>query len=149
MGKVRRRPKSGRKRRRRSRSKLSSHAKQRKQQFLPNEIFKGSSALKPSFGGVTGRGAPTPLKNMRGRGTFWNDIDTTYFKKLSSEKITTVFDSIRHPKEDTGAELRSFGAIQDSNPFLSRHLDEFFSFYGFYQDVVNELQDNCNYEGKY
>lgn len=25
-------------------------------------------------------------------------------------------------------------------------MDEFFSFYGFYQDVINDLQDNCNYE---
>ena len=36
-----------------------------------------------------------------------------------------------------------------SNDFLDRHLDEFFSFYGFYQDVINELQDNCNYNGKF
>ena len=27
-------------------------------------------------------------------------------------------------------------------------MDEFFSFYGFYQDVINDLQDNCNYEGR-
>ena len=32
--------------------------------------------------------------------------------------------------------------------FLSRNMDEFFSFYGFYQDMINELQDNCDYEGK-
>lgn len=30
--------------------------------------------------------------------------------------------------------------------FLSRNMDEFFSFYGFYQDMINELQDNCDYE---
>lgn len=29
---------------------------------------------------------------------------------------------------------------------MDRHLDEFFSFYGFFQDVINELQDNCNYQ---
>ena len=28
-------------------------------------------------------------------------------------------------------------------------MNEFFSFYGFYQDVINDLQDNCDYEGKY
>jgi len=43
------------------------------------------------------------------------------------------------------AEFRGSGQAKDSCPFVSRYLDEFFSFYEFYQDVINELQDNCNY----
>jgi len=115
-----------------------------------NNILEGSTATK--LGNITGRGGQLSSGKWRGRGTFWNDVESTYFQKLSSAKLTTVFDSIRHPKEDTKVESRGSRGLKDqdnSSPFMSRHLDEFFSFYGFYQEVINELQDNCNYQGKY
>ena len=74
--------------------------------------------------------------------TFWSDLQSTYFQKLDSAKITTLLDGIR------GTESNTDDSHPDNN-FIGRHLNEFFSFYSFYQDVINDLQDNCNYEGKY
>ena len=74
--------------------------------------------------------------------TFWSDLQSTYFQKLDSAKITTLLDGIR------GTESNTDDSHPDNN-FMGRHLNEFFSFYSFYQDVINDLQDNCNYEGKY
>ena len=45
--------------------------------------------------------------------------------------------------------IMQYEAIEKSvDAWLSRNLDDFFSYCNYYQEVINELQDNCKFDGK-
>ena len=84
--------------------------------------------------------------------TFWSDLEDVYFQKLDSSRIGSVIETLRGRAKATSgsqaSQLLEIDRTEGQHLPTSRFLDEFFSYYGFYQDVINELQNNCFYKGK-